>query len=79
MTKVSRYISISGVRREVHGPPYMFCLSLIKTEKVQEHDQYLNQIPHHFDLQKKIPKMNKNFMKMGPHPVSLQSEYSCSN
>ena len=28
----------------------LFCLLLIKTEKLQEHDQYLNQIIHLFDL-----------------------------
>ena len=27
------------------------CLLFMKTEKVQEHDLYLNQILHHFDLQ----------------------------
>ena len=36
--------------RDVHGPPYIFCLLLKKSEKVQEHDLYLNQILHHFDL-----------------------------
>ena len=35
----------------LHHPPYIFCLLFIKTEEVQEHDLYLNQILHHFDLQ----------------------------
>ena len=50
---------------EVHGPPYIFCLLFKKTEKVQEHDLYLNQILHHFYL-KKIPRMIKNFTKRRP-------------
>ena len=35
---------------DVHGPPYVFSLLLKKTEKVQEHDLYLNGILHHFDF-----------------------------
>ena len=38
-----KYIDIyefQGVQGEVHAPPYIFCLSLKNTEKVQEHDQY---------------------------------------
>ena len=34
------YKSMSGVCGGLHGPPYIFCLLFIKTEKVQEHDQY---------------------------------------
>ena len=34
----------------IHGPPYIFCLLFKKTEKVLEHDLYLNQILHHFGL-----------------------------
>ena len=33
-----------------HIIPYIFCLLLKKMKKVQEHDLYLNQIIHHFDL-----------------------------
>ena len=39
-----------GHERDVHGPPYIFCLLFKKTEKVHEHDLHLNQIQHHFDL-----------------------------
>ena len=38
------------VRGDVYGPLYIFCLLFKKTEKVQEHDLYLNQILHHLDL-----------------------------
>ena len=51
---MSKYIDIYEFRGgnvvDVHGPPYIFCLLFKKTEKVQEHDLYLNQILHHFDL-----------------------------
>ena len=43
-----------------------FFLLFIKTEKVQEHDLYLNQILHPFDLKKKSRMNNKKFMKRGP-------------
>ena len=43
-----------------------FLLIIQKTEKVQEHDLFINQILHHFDL-KKFPRMsNKKFTKRGP-------------
>ena len=45
------YIDMSFTGRFVaglHGSPNIFCLLFIKTEKVQEHDAYLNQILHHF-------------------------------
>ena len=48
-----KYIDIHefrGGRGDVHGPQYIFYLLLKKTEKVQKHDLYLNQILHHFDL-----------------------------
>ena len=52
MSKI--YIDIyefQGVRRvDIHGPPHIFGLLFKKMEKVQEHDLYLNQILHHFDL-----------------------------
>ena len=38
------------IQGDIHGPLYIFCLLFKKTKKVQEHDQYLNQILHHFDL-----------------------------
>ena len=38
----------------IHGPPYIFCLLLKKSEKVQEHDLHIlksnSTILHHFDL-----------------------------
>ena len=49
-----KYIDIYkfwGVQGDVHIPLYIFCLLFKKTEKVQEHDLYLNQILH-FDLKK---------------------------
>ena len=51
MSKIYRYIWVSAGRvGDVYVPPYIFCLLFKKTEKVQEHDLYLNQILHHFDL-----------------------------
>ena len=50
-----KYIDIyefRGVWGGVHCPPYIFCLLFKKTEKVQKHDLYLNQIlisKFHFD------------------------------
>ena len=44
------YMNFRLYREDVHGPPYIFCLLFKKMEKVQEHDLYLNQILHHFDL-----------------------------
>ena len=35
---------------EVTLSPNIFCLLFIKSEKVQEHDLYQNQIQHHFDF-----------------------------
>ena len=46
------YMNFGGVWGDVHGPPYIFCLLFKKTEKVREHDLYLNQILHHFDFKK---------------------------
>ena len=47
---ISIYMNFGGHVGDVHIPPFIFCLLFKKTEKVQEHDQYLNQILHHFDL-----------------------------
>ena len=47
---ISIYITFWGYRRDEHVPPYIFCLLFKKTENVQEHDLYLNQILHHFNL-----------------------------
>ena len=44
------FMNFGGYGEDIHGPLYIFCLLFKKTEKVQEHDQYLNQILHHFDL-----------------------------
>ena len=67
-----KYIDIyefRGLRVDIHFPPYIFCLLFKKTEKVQEHDLYLNQILHHFDFF--FRRMyNKNLGKggsTGPH------------
>ena len=43
---------LGGMGGDVHGPLYIFWFIIQKTEKVQEHDLYLNQILHHFDLKK---------------------------
>ena len=48
---ISIHMNFGGYGGDVHGPPYIYCLLLKKnTEKVQEHDLYLNQILHHYDL-----------------------------
>ena len=44
------YISISGVGGGVHGLPYIYLFVIHKTEKLQQHDLYLNQILQHFDI-----------------------------
>ena len=43
-------MNFEGYGGNIPGPPYIFCLLLKNMEKVQEHDIYLNQILHHFDL-----------------------------
>ena len=43
-------MNFGGVRGDIHGPSYIFCLLFKKLEKVLEHDLYLYQILHHFDL-----------------------------
>ena len=53
----SKYIDtyeIWGVQRGRTLYTVHFCLLFKKTEKVQEHDLYLNQILHHFDLKIKF-------------------------
>ena len=40
---------LGGGMGDVHGPLYIFCLLIKKTEKVQDYDLYLNQIQR-FDL-----------------------------
>ena len=65
-----KYIDIyefRGYREDVHGLPNIFCFIIKKTEKVQEHDWYLNQILHHFDLVFFSRMNNKKFTKRGPH------------
>ena len=50
-----------------------------KMEKVQEHDLYLNQILHHFNLKKIFPRMNnKSFTKRGPQGALLLFLYEMS-
>ena len=67
----------------LHGPPNIFCLLFKKTEKIQEHDLYLNQILHHFYLIIFfLGCIIKNLQKGGPLfsiPISLRSEYTSSN
>ena len=54
------------------------CLLLKKKKKVQEHDLYLNQILHHFDL-KKIYRMNNlKFRKREPQRALLLFLYKVS-
>ena len=53
-----------------------------KTDKVQEHDLYLNQILHHFNYIFFSRMSNKKLRKedpRGPPSISLRSEYSSSN
>ena len=70
---------MGGTGGNVHDPPNIFCLLLKKTEKVQEHDLYLNQILHHFDLKKKIIRMNnKKITKRGPQGAQLLFLYEVS-
>ena len=57
-----------GLGGNIHIPQYIFCLSFKKTEKVQGHYLYLNQILHNFDLE--------HFFHI---LTSLRSEYSTSN
>ena len=47
-------------------------------EKVQEHDLYLNQILHHFDLNFFARMNNKNFTKRGPQGAQLLFLYEVS-
>ena len=49
LQNISIYRNFGRYKGERHGTPYIFCL-LQKMEKVQEHDQYLYQILHDFDL-----------------------------
>ena len=48
--KYNHIYNIFWGREGVTWPTLHFCLLFIKTEKLQDHDQYLNQIIHHFDL-----------------------------
>ena len=78
-----KYINIYEFRGDTRGM-YMvyrtfFCLLFKEIEKVQEHDLYLNQIQHHFDLKHFFLEWNKKLRKGGPTPISLRSEYSSSN
>ena len=51
-----------------------------KNRKVEEHDLYLNQILHHFDLTIVLLGLIINILQRGgPNPISLQSENSSSN
>ena len=43
------YMNFGGYRGYIYIPPNIFFYHS-KNEKVQEHDLYLNQILHHFDL-----------------------------
>ena len=43
-------MNFGGYGGDEHGPSYIFCLLFKKMKKVQEHDLYLNQILHYFDL-----------------------------
>ena len=45
-------MNFGGYEGDVHIPPHIFCLLFKTMGKVQEHDLYLNQIIHHFDLKK---------------------------
>ena len=78
-------MNFQGYEGDVHGPPSTVHF-LFKMEEVHEHDLYLNQILHHFDLNffyrmnnKKITNRGPQGAPGGPTPISLQSEYSSSN
>ena len=47
---INIYINFDGYGGDVHGPPCIFYLLFKKTEKWQDHDLYLDQILHQFDL-----------------------------
>ena len=49
---IYKFQGVQGGGKQI--PAYIFSLLLKKTEKLQEHDLYLNQILHHFDLTKKF-------------------------
>ena len=69
--KISEASGGGGTKWHGPGPPYIFCLLFIKTEKVQEHDLYLNQILHYFDFKKNPRINNKYFAKRGTHGAML--------
>ena len=70
-------MNFGGYGGDVHGPQYIFCLLFKNTVKVQEHDQYLNQILDHYDLKKNPRINNKNLRKGGPGaPLLLLYEVS---
>ena len=50
MSKIYLYLCIWGVRGGCTYFTVHFLFIIQKTEKVQEHDLYYNQILHHFDL-----------------------------
>ena len=72
-------MNFGGYGRDVHGPTSIFCLLFKKTEKVQEHNLYLNQILHHFDFKQKITRMNnKKFTHREPQGAMLPFLYEVS-
>ena len=67
-----------GVRMGRTWSTVHFLFVIQKTYKVQEHDLYLNQILHHFDL-KKIPRINnKKCTKRGHQGAPLLFLYEVS-
>ena len=77
---IYEFVGVRG-RRTYYIVHFFFIIK--KNEKVLEHDQYLNQILHHFHLKKIRRLNNKKITKRGPHkypsPISLRSECSRSN
>ena len=47
-------MNFGGYKGDIDIPLYIFCSLFKITEKVQEHDLYLNQILQHFYLKKKL-------------------------
>ena len=57
-------MNLGGYGEDVHITPYIFFI-IKKNKKVLEHDQYLNQILHHFHLKKIRRLNNKKITKRG--------------
>ena len=76
-----KYINIyqfQGVQERGTYSTIHFLFIIQKNGKVEEHDLYLNQILHHFDLKRICRMNNKNFRKKGPQEAPLLFLYEVS-